>query len=142
MKDQLRDIIIILLLAAMVFLGIRTIGAYRYEGEEKGQYVRKMTAECNDAVQSVEVLSTYNGSKTALTLAKIRSQLSTIQALNDTFNQQRKRLLVSDELISECISIVDRFLDDSSQGGLNQTVVLADLRIAINQLKTELNELN
>ena len=40
-----------------------------------------------------------------------------------------------------CISLIDQYIDDNTKGGRNLTVVLSELRVAMDSLTEELNAL-
>ncbi len=139
---RIRDVIILLLLAGLVFMIIRSIPAFSYQGDEKDVYQRKIIAEFNEANQTVrEDLGSYKSGSDEKSLAQIRSNLCAIKTLNDIFLLQQKKVLISGDLVENCIRLIDKYLDDVAKGGLNTTVNLTDLRSGMQQLEDELGQL-
>ncbi len=134
---RIRDVIIVLLLAAVVFLTIRTITDLNSQGEEKTLYIRKINSEYNLATEKMAGL---RGDYTQ-ELAEIRGHLYAIKTLNDMYLIKEKQVLIPDEKLEQCISIIKEYFKDDATGGRNLTTVLSNLRIAMDQLQEAINEL-
>jgi len=139
---RIRDIIIVILLAGLVVLLLRAMPAFRYQDEQRSVYIRKMVSECNEAIENdVKALSRYNSGDSSQTLARIRSHLSAIQALNNVYMTQSKQFLVPEEQMTALVRMVDNYLYDISKGGQNTSVQQTDLSLAMEQLQAELDKL-
>ena len=138
-QTLVRDIIIVLLLAALAVLLIKAIPAFNYQEKEKSLYIRNMISEYSEANRSVIALSSY-GKETSE--AEIRSHLSAIQALNNMYQAQSGQYLVSEEVIARCIDTVDQYISDSAGKGSNLPIIMSDMRSAMDELNSELSRYN
>ena len=139
---RIRDVIIVVLLAGLVALAIIAFPSFSYQGDERTLYIRKMAQECNTAADKREqYLKAGSSGDAAQRLAEIRGHLCAIQTLNDMYLLQRKELLIPDDRVNSCIKVVDSYYNDISTGGKNLTVLLTDLRLAMNQLQEEIGNL-
>ena len=140
-QTLIRDIIIVLLLAALVVLLIMAVPNFNYQERERTLYIQRIRAELEDTTRSVNSLGSFGKTTSWQTLAEIRSNLCTIRALNDIYTTERNQSLISGEQVNTCITAVDGYIDDNSEGGRNLTILLMDLRTAMEELNNEMDRL-
>ena len=137
-QTLVRDIIILVLLAGLVVLLIYAIPALSNQGKERDILIQKIRAEADEATRKMNALSSY-GKETAE--AEVLSHLYAIRVLNETYMAQEGRLLIPEEDLNACITQINNYIDDSSQSGKNLTIILSDLRNAMDQLNYQLTVL-
>ena len=140
-RNRVKNIIILVLAAALIAGAVFVIPMMRREGEEKPLYIQRMQAECSEAAQLVTTLSRYAGADSAEILAQVRSHLYAIRTLNNMYIIQHREALVSEEKMDNLVKKIDDYLYDISKGGQNTSVQQTELNIQMEQLQNELNEL-
>ncbi len=138
-QTLIRDIIIALLLAGLIVLAIFAIPAMKDQEKEKSITIRNMISEYSEANRGVIALSSY-GKETSE--AEIRCHLYAIKSLNNLYQAQNGQFLVSDDVLTQCIGYVDDYIRDSAGKGSNLTIIMSDLRSAMDELNNELSRYN
>jgi len=141
-RGRIKNGIILVLLAVIAALCVIGIPALQREGEEKGLYVQRMQAECEDAIRQVSVLSRNAGADSAGILARIRSSLYAIRTLNELNQSEGRGLLIRDAELQTLQDSVDRYLSflttgmDTGEYQTNLQNSLESLRTTISLIGT------
>ena len=122
----------------LVVLLIYAIPALSNQGKERNTIIQKIRMEADEATRKVNALSSY-GKET--TEAEVLSHLYAVRVLNETYQAQEGRLLIPEDSVNACITQINSYIDDSSKSGKNLTIILSDLRNAMDQLNDQLGAL-
>ncbi len=132
MKDRIRTVVILLLVAAVAVLGIVGGRAITYRQETHAALIGTLQTECNSALTLSNSLSRTAGSDSASILGRIRSHVHTA----DTINQLNLGLeggnqyLVQPALFTSLYGVLDAYSDTLRTGmatGELQTELVAQL---------------
>jgi len=134
---RIRNVIIVVLLAAVVVLTIRTVSEARKQGDERGLYISEINSEYMLAMDKMNKSHGDNAQE----LDEIRSNLYAIKKLNDVYLRKEKQILIPDEIIGGCINIVDEYFKNDAKGGTNLKTLLSNLRSAMAQLQETISGL-
>jgi hypothetical protein len=138
--NRVKNILIVLLAAAVVTLSIIAIPRMQDQQSERALYIQKMQSECDEAVRQTATLSRNAGADSAAILSRVRSCLYAIRTLNSLAGQTGK-LPMSDEQLLTLQNTVDRYLSflttgmDTGEYQTNLQNGLADLQTLINGLE-------
>ena len=140
-RSRFKDLIILLLVAALAASLIVGIPAFTKMGDVRGEYIQQMQKECSEALDKASRLSRTDGSDYRSDLTKILSNLYAIRSINNLYNSLNGKTLVSTDQLQTLLNTVDRYMSDINTGlvtGINQT----NLQNALEELQQALNELN
>ncbi|MDO4484838.1 MAG: hypothetical protein Q4C54_10585 [Clostridia bacterium] len=82
LKERIKTVVIILLLAALVVLGTVSIPGMRYKQEANELFVHRIQVECGEALNYSTGLSRTAGASTSSILANIRSRVYAMETIN------------------------------------------------------------
>ena len=114
-RNRIRNIVILLLTAALIALLVISLPLMRNQGETRSLYIRKIQAECDEAVRQTSTLSRNAGADSAANLAKIRCNIYAIRTMN-TLTADNGGQLLEDERLVTLQNTVDRYLDFLTTG--------------------------
>ena len=140
-RSRLKDLLILLLTALLVAALAIGIPALQKQGNTRSIYIQRVQAECDEALRLTTTLSRNAGADSASILAKIRSNLYTIRMVSAMSVAQGDGPLVDDDQILTLQNTVDRYLTYLTTG-MDTGEYQTNLQIALEELQTELNELN
>ena len=140
-RNRIRNAVMLLLAAVIVALVIIGLPALRYRSEERGLYIQRIQTECSDAIRQTSSLSRNAGADSALILARIRSSIYSIRAINSTYGGQTGRPLIDDDQLLTLQNMVDRYLTylttgmDTGEYQTNLQTALGSLQETLTQLR-------
>ncbi len=140
-RSRLKDLMILLLAAALAVSLFFGIPAIRQRNGARTVYIQRVQAECDEALRQTSTLSRNAGADSASILAKIRSNLYAIRTVSALSSAQGTGTLVSEDRIVTLQNTVDRYLEYLTTGmetGEYQT----NLQTALEELQEILNTLN
>ena len=140
-RSRLKDLIILLLVAALAASLFFGIPAMQERGRLRSLYIQRVRSECDEAIRQTSTLSRNAGADSASLLARIRSNLYAIRMVSSLSGSQGTGQLVSEDQVLTLQNTVDRYLTYLTTGmetGEYQT----NLQTALEELQATLNELN
>lgn len=132
-RNRIKDIVILLLAAAVIAMAVFMIPAIREQNEERETYIRRFQVEAEEASRQTNSLSRTAGADSASILARIRSNIYAVKKLNEHYSSQHGAPLLADPDLQEMVNMIDRYLAALTTGittGTYQT----DLQATIDQL--------
>ncbi len=133
-KNRIKDIVILLLVAALAALAVIAVPALQNRSSMRELFVQRIQSECDEAIRQTATLSRNAGADSAMILARIRSNLYAIKVLNMTYHGATGEWLVQDEDIQTLLNMVNNYMDYLKKGmetGEYQT----NLQTALDQLQ-------
>ena len=140
-RSRLKDLIILLLIAALAASLFFGIPAMQDRGRLRSLYIQRVRSECDEAIRQTSTLSRNAGADSASLLARIRSNLYAIRMVSSLSGSQGLGQLVSEDQVLTLQNTVDRYLTYLTTGmetGEYQT----NLQTALEELQATINELN
>ena len=131
--SRIKDIVILLLVAALIAMAVFLIPALREKSEERGTYIHRFHVEAEEASRLTTSLSRTAGADSAAILAKIRSNIYAIRKLNELYSMRHGAPLLSEADLQEVVNMIDRYLAALTTGtatGPYQT----DLQLTVDQI--------
>ena len=139
-RNRIKDLVILLLVAAVAALCIIGIPAVRKGQDARSLYIQRMRSECDEALRLSSALSRNAGASSASTLAKVRSNLVSIRTINSLAVSQGMGELVDSNSLQDLQDSIDRYLDflttgmDTGEYQTNLQNALTDLQYLLNHL--------
>ena len=115
-RNRIKDVLILILAAAVIVLAVLTIRSLRQQGATHEQFIAMMQNECSRAADEAKGLSRTGGMDSYAMLARIRSNLYAIRKLNDIYNAQNGSYLIPDEEVLTIQNMVDRYMEYLNKG--------------------------
>lgn len=143
MRNRLKNILIILLIAACVYLFFSGQNDSGYHSKAWQTYRDRALAECRSAITLCNNLSRTGGSGTAETLGGIRSRIyaiNTINGISAELGGSRERL-VDISWFTQINGLLDTYYYQLQTGALNTSNLQNDLYAALNELLQQLDAL-
>lgn len=137
--ERVRNILLILLVAAVVVLGIVGGKAISFRSKCEPTYIAQMQMECDEAIGNLNSLR-QGGIKAVANMGKIRGNIQAIEVLNEVCNTvSGDGFLVEPKVFTNLYSIIDVYNSNMGQGGDLESET--KLRAALNDLQTILDQL-
>ena len=143
MKERIRNILLLVLVAACVLLSVFGGRAISFQNDAHTTFIRRMQTECNDAISLTASLSRTAGANSAATLGRIRSHVYAM----DTINQLNVGLrgaggyLVDNDVFTQLYSVLDVY-SDKLITGMQTGDLQTELTTALNNLALLVGGLN
>lgn len=140
--QRARDVLILLLVAAVVALAVLGGQAMAYRASAHDLFVKRIQTECGDALTLTASLSRTAGANSAATLGRIRSHVYTMDTLNqlNVGLEGGDRFFVDEAEFSALYGLLDEYSNKLITG-----MVTGDLQTALTEqltaLLAQLNEL-
>ena len=132
-RNRIKDIVILLLIAAVIAMAVFLIPLLHQKNEERETYIHRFQVEAEEASRLTTSLSRTAGADSAAILAKIRSNVYAIRKLNEHYRSQQGNPLLSDTDLQEIINMIDRYIA-SLTTGINTGTYQTDLQLTIDQI--------
>ncbi len=132
-RNRIKDLVILLLAAAVIAMAVFMIPTIKGQNEEREIYIHRFQMEAEEASRQTNSLSRTAGADSASILAKIRSNIYAVKKLNEHYSSQHGAPLLAEADLQEMVNMVDRYLAALTTGittGTYQT----DLQATIDQL--------
>ncbi len=132
-RNRIKDLVILLLAAAVIAMAVFMIPTIKGQNEEREIYIHRFQMEAEEASRQTNSLSRTAGADSASILAKIRSNIYAVKKLNEHYSSQHGAPLLSDADLQEVINMIDRYLQALTTGittGTYQT----DLQLTVDQI--------
>ena len=132
-RNRIKDIVILILAAAVIAMAVFMIPTIKGQNEERETYIHRFQMEAEEASRQTNSLSRTAGADSASILAKIRSNIYAVKKLNEHYSSQHGAPLLAEADLQEMVNMVDRYLAALTTGittGTYQT----DLQATIDQL--------
>ena len=140
-RNRIRNVIILLLLAAVIALLVLSIPMLQGKNNTHKLYISQIQKECKEAITDTSSLSRTAGADSAQILARVRCNIHAMRTINNLSSSESGRPLVEDGRLQGLLNEVDRFLGVLATGmttGENATAVqtgLADLQEIVTSLE-------
>ena len=141
-RNRIKNILILLLLAALISMAVVTLPAVQSRNSARGLFIQRMQNEIATAVRLTTSLSRNAGANSAAILAQVRSNVYAIGVLNDMSVGQEGssgRLLREDQ-VTTLQSAIDNYLAFLTTG-MDTGEYQTNLQNALETLQTEINSL-
>ena len=102
-RSRLKDLLILLLIAALAASLAIGIPARLEKNSLRGNVIRQISKECDDAIASTKAMSPNGRSDSAAQLARIRSNLYAIRAINNLNHTESGEYLISEDRLNTLI---------------------------------------
>ena len=132
-RNRIKDIVILLLIAAVIAMAVFLVPALREKSEERETYIHRFQVEAEEASRLTTSLSRTAGADSAAILAKIRSNIYAIKKLNEHYRNQQGVPLLADTDLQEVINMIDRYIA-SLTTGINTGTYQTDLQLTVDQI--------
>ncbi len=139
--EQIKSILILVLIAAVAALCIIMIPQVKNQQSEYSLLIQRMQSECDEAVRQTAGLSRNAGADSAAILAKVRCNIYSVRLLNNLASAQGKGQPVSEETLMELQNTIDRYLSflttgmDTGEYQTNLQNGLISLQNLVNELR-------
>ena len=140
-RNRIRNVIVILLVAALAATLIITLPVMQNQNETRSLFIQKIQAEVDEALRQTATLSRNAGADRAAILSKIRSNLYAVRMLNTVNSASGGRMLLEEDRLTSLQNMVDRYLTYLTTGmdtGEYQTA----LQVALTELQEIAGNLN
>ena len=132
-RNRIKDIVILLLLAAVIAMAVFLVPTLRGQNEEREIYIHRFQLEAEEASRQTTSLSRTAGADSAAILAKVRSNIYAIRKLNEHYRSQQGVPLLADADLQEVINMIDRYIA-SLTTGINTGTYHTDLQLTVDQI--------
>ena len=132
-RNRIKDIVILLLAAAVIAMAVFMIPTIKGQNEERGTYIRRFQMEAEEASHQTNSLSRTAGADSASILAKIRSNIYAVKKLNEHYSSQHGAPLLAESDLQEMVNMIDRYLAALTTGTTTGTYQ-TDLQATIDQM--------
>ncbi|MBR5959870.1 MAG: hypothetical protein IKZ98_02650 [Clostridia bacterium] len=139
-RNRIRNIIILLLLAAVVALLVLSIPMLQGKSNSHKLYIQQIQKECKEAYADTATLSRTAGADSAQILARVRCNIHAMRVINNLNTAENGRPFVSDESLQGLLNNVDKFLSVLSTGMATGEQVTA-LQNSLSELQDTVNSL-
>lgn len=140
-RNRIRNVIVILLVAALAATLIITLPVMQNQNETRSLFIQKIQAEVDEALRQTATLSRNAGADSAAILSKIRSNIYAVRMLNTVNSASGGRMLLEEDRLTSLQNMVDRYLTYLTTGmdtGEYQTA----LQVALTELQEIAGNLN
>jgi len=142
-RNKVKNVIILLLLIALIVMCVVAIPAMRKTNESRTVIINRMQSEMATAVRLTPSLSRSAGASSAAILAQIRSNIYTIETLNELSVAQdgAEGMLLDEEYLASIVSSIDNYITylttgmDTGEYQTNLTNTLDEAQAIINALE-------
>ena len=144
LRNRMKNILILVLLAAVIFLIIFSSGAVRYRDNARALFVQQVQVECGEALNLCSTLSRTGGSGSAETLGVIRSRVYAIDRINTisiALGGPSARL-VDESYLTQIYSLITSFSADLRASGMNSSTYQNELTNTLNSLAFILDQID
>lgn len=141
-RGRVKNIVILLLVAVVAGLCVYSFPRISSGNELRTLYIQKMQSECDEAIRQTNVLSRNAGADTAANLARIRSNVYSIEQINTlsaSLPGETKTLIDGSVLVS-LRSDIDTFLSVLATG-MDTGEYVTNLQTTLDTVRTLLSEL-
>ena len=138
-RNRVKNIIILLLLAALAALLVISLPLIRGRDSSRSLYIQQIQRECKDAYNDTATLSRTAGADSAAILSRVRSNIHTIRTLN-SLSAAEGRGLLADERLMTLQNTVDRYLAFLTTG-MDTGEYTTSLQTALGELQEIVNNL-
>ena len=114
--NRLKNVLILLLLAAVVALAVTGIPAILGREDQRAVLVQRIQSECDEALRQTTALSRNAGSDSAAILARIRSNVYSIRTVNSLSAASGYGLLLGENQLTTLQNLIDRYLSYLTTG--------------------------
>ena len=115
-RNRIRNIIIIVLLAALAALLVISVPLIRNQENTRTLYIQQIQHECQDAYSDTITLSRTAGADSAAILSRVRSNIHAVRIVNNLNSAEGNRMLLADERLLTMQNMVDRHLQYLTTG--------------------------
>ena len=136
MKDRVRTVLILVLLAGLVAMGIVGAQAMRYRTEARSLLVGTMQTESNEAVSLANSLSRTAGGNSAATLGRIRASVHAMETANRMKGNLDRHAFLPEETFQAIYKILDEY-NSRLLTGMNSGDLQGELQAALEALQTQ-----
>ena len=140
-RNRIKNILILILLAALAAMLIISIPLIRNQGNTRTLYIQQIQHECQDAYNDTTTLSRTAGADSAAILSRVRSNIHAIRMVNSLSGAEGNRPLVDDERLLTMQNMVDRHLQYLTTG-MDTAEYTTTLQTALTELQETVNSLN
>ena len=139
-RDRIRDLLILLLAGLLIASLAIGIPLLQQRSGARSVYIQRIQNECDDAISQIRTISPNARADSAYILARIRSDLYAIRALNDMYRAQYGQALVPDEKLLELQNTVDQYLEHLTTG-MDPSPLLSSLTTSLEELRETISGL-
>lgn len=140
--ERVRNILLILLVAAVVVLGIVGGRAISFRNKCEPTYIAQMQMECDEAIGNLNSLR-QGGIKAVANIGKIRGNIQAIEVINEVCNTvSGDGYLVEPKVFANLYDIIDAYNSDMAEGGMLASANENELRNSLNDLQVILEQLS
>ena len=139
-RNRIKNIIILLLLAALVTLLVISLPLIKGREGSRAIFIQQIQKECDDANKDTSTLSRTAGADSAATLSRVRSNIHTIRIVNNLSSAEGNRLL-EDERLLTMQNMVDKYLQYLTTG-MDTGEYVTSLQTSFAELQEILGNLN
>ncbi len=139
-RSRLKNVVILLLLAALAAACVLGIPAVQRQKEERALLIQRMQGDCDEAVRQTTALSRNAGADSTAILAKIRSSVYAIRLANSLNSAFGNAQLLQDEQILAVQESVDRYISYLTRG-MDTGEYQTNLQNELTALQEQINSL-
>lgn len=139
-RNRIKNVLILLLLAAIAVLLFFTLPAVRNRGETRSLYIQRIQNEASEAVRLTSGLSRNAGADSAAILARIRCNIYAIRTINSVNSGAGNGLLLEEERLTTLLNTIDRYLSFLTTG-MDTGEYQTGLQTALNELQGIISQL-
>lgn len=139
-RNRIKNVLILLLLAAIAVLLFFTLPAVRNRGETRSLYIQRIQNEASEAVRLTSGLSRNAGADSAAILARIRCNVYAIRTINSVNSGAGNGLLLEEERLTTLLNTIDRYLSFLTTG-MDTGEYQTGLQTALNELQGIISQL-
>ena len=140
-RNRIRDLLILVLAGLLIASLVIGLPAVMQQNSTRSLFIQRIQAECDEAIRQASTLSRNAGADSASILARIRSNLYAIRAVNSLNVAQRGETLVQEDRILTLQNTVDQYLTYLTTG-MDTGEYQTSLQNALEELQEILNTLN
>ena len=140
--NRIKNIIILLLLAALAALLVISLPKIKNQDEAHTIYLMQMKKECREALDQTTTLSRTGGASSALDLGRIRCNIYAMRMINSLSSSTGSRMLDDDNALVTLLNLVDRYQQGLLEGGTNTGEYTTTLQTGLLELQEKLANLD
>ena len=140
-RNRIKNIIILLLLAALVALLVISLPLIKGREGSRAIFIQQIQRECDDANKDTSTLSRTAGADSAAILSRVRSNVHTMRMLNSVSGSTGNGQLIEDERLLTLQNMVDQYLQYLTTG-MDTGGYTTNLQVALAELQEIVNNLN
>ncbi len=141
-RNRVKNILILLLLAALIALAVISLPALRSRTSQRDYYVQRINTEISEAIRQATSLSRSAGADSSAILARIRSNIYAIRVINELSvgMEGAEGRLLQEETLSLLQSSIDNYLAFLTTG-MDTGEYQTNLQNSLNSLQVTINAL-